>query len=94
MSDFVSNVGPNFFGGMLVVTLVAVIGWFWRWIKAELQPLQEIPLIVARQESVMRTQDIIVAEVATLSQNGGSSMRDSIDRNEVMTSAILKQVKK
>lgn len=94
MSNFLSNVGPNFFGGLLVAILVGVIGWFWRWIKAELQPLQEIPTIVARQESVMRTQDIIVAEVATLSQNGGSSMRDSIDRNEVMTSAILKQVKK
>lgn len=94
MSNFISNVGPNFFGGLLVVILVGLLGWFWRWIKAELRPLREIPTIIARQESMLRSQEIVVQEVATLSKNGGSSMRDSIDRNEVMTSAILKQVKK
>ena len=63
-----------------------------RWLKKELRPLRRVAIIEARQESMMRTQKLVVDAVSTLTANGGSSLRDSIDRNEVMTAEILKAV--
>ena len=91
-SNFINSVGPNFLGGLAVVILVGVMGWFWRALKKELKPLKRVGIIEARQESMMRTQKLIVDNLSTLAPNGGTSLRDSIDRNETMTAEILKAV--
>ena len=86
------GVEVNFLGGISVVVLVGLMGWGFRSIKKELKPLKRVAVIEARQASMHRAQTLIVEHVATLAANGGSSLRDSIDRNEVMTREILKAV--
>ena len=92
IASAVNGVEINFVGGLLVVIIVGLIGWGFRSIKKELKPLKRVATIEARQESMMRTQALIVDQVSTLAANGGSSLRDSINRNEVMTREILKAV--
>ena len=92
IADIASSSTSSFIGGLAVVVLVGLGGWLFRWLKKELRPLRRVAIIEARQESMMRTQKLVVDAVSTLTANGGSSLRDSIDRNEVMTAEILKAV--
>ena len=92
IASAVGGVEINFVGGLLVVVLVGLVGWGFRSIKKELKPLRRVAVIEARQMSMDRVQKLIEEHVATLSANGGSSLRDSIDRNEAMTKEILKAV--
>ena len=91
-SHLVDSSLSSFFGGLAVAVLCGVMAWFGRSIKNELKPLKEVPSIIARQESIERSINLVVDHVATLSANGGTSLRDSIDRNERMTSEILHKV--
>ena len=92
IGSFLRDTEPNFIGGLAVVVLVGLVGWMWRWLRKELRPLKRVGIIEARQESMMRTQKLIVESVSTLQANGGTTLRDSIDRNEAMTAEILKAV--
>ena len=96
-SDFLVNFGALVAAGVVI----AALGVAWKWADRHLaQPLQAVPNIVERQERMdirqaRMDQNLtdVVDQMATLLPNGGSSLRDSIDRNERMTTDILDCVK-
>jgi hypothetical protein len=63
--------------------VVATLGWLVHAMKTKvIAPLQQVPAMIKRQEETGDKLDVIVGAVETLSPNGGSSLRDSIDRIE------------
>ena len=77
----------------VVIATLALIGsviGLVRWMDRHMaRPLRQIGLIVDRQREIEGSIALIVTAVGELSTNGGSSLRDSIDRQEMMTQEIL-----
>ena len=70
----------------VIGSAVALVSWMDRHMA---RPLRQIGLIVDRQREIEGSIALIVTAVGELSSNGGSSLRDSIDRQEMMTQEIL-----
>lgn len=79
--------------GQFVLAILAVVAsgiGLVKWMDRHMaQPLRQVGLIVDRQRDIECSIALIVTAVGELSTNGGSSLRDSIDRQEMMTQEIL-----
>ena len=74
-------------------SVLGLAGFGGRWMNKNVaKPLQSIPSIVERQVRTENSVKNIVSSLSELLPNGGSSLRDSIDRNERMTQKILTKV--
>ncbi len=77
----------------LVLAILAVVAsgiGLIKWMEKHMaRPLRQIGLIIDRQRDIECSIALIVTAVGELSTNGGSSLRDSIDRQEMMTQEIL-----
>jgi len=90
----IANAAADFGGwAQVVIATLALIGsvvGLVRWMDRHMaQPLRQVGLIVDRQRDIECSIALIVTAVGELSTNGGSSLRDSIDRQEMMTQEIL-----
>ena len=90
----IANIAADLGGwAQVVLAVLAVIGSavaLVKWMDRHMaRPLRQIGLIVDRQREIEGSIALIVTAVGELSSNGGSSLRDSIDRQEMMTQEIL-----
>ena len=70
---------------------------FVRWLKKHVvTPLQEVPAIVQRQEQMAHDLTGVLTDVAAVVSevhaNHGSSLRDSTNRNEVLTRKLCEHI--
>lgn len=97
IASLLHDVEPNLIAGILCVVLVAIPAALWRWLKKHVAvPLQEVPAIVERQEAMQIKLDKAVEQIDLVSEqvhaNHGTSLRDSTNRNEVLTRALAEHV--
>ena len=76
---------------------IASFGLLTRWMhKHIVRPLLVVPTIVTRQEAMTETLNALTSDVAAVKAevhaNHGSSLRDSTNRNEVLTRALAERV--
>jgi hypothetical protein len=97
IASLIDTVGPNALGGIIAALFILVVGWFFRWMRKHVaEPLQAVPGIVERQESMETKLNAAVSDIGAIKTevhaNHGSSLRDSVNRNEIVTRVIAEHV--